>query len=290
LRAKPVRIIDTHQHLWDLDLFSYAWLQSLPSLNRSFRMADYFQAVAGLDLEKSVHLEADVDEKYMLAETRHILSLAEQPDNPLEGVVACGRPERSDFRNYLEQILGRPKLKGIRRILHTQPDELAQGRTFKDNVRSLAVYGLSFDLCVLARQLPIAIRLAEYCPAVTFILDHCGVPQVKERILDPWRAHIREISGLPHVFCKLSGLVAYADPARWSPEDLRPYVEHVIECFGWDRVMFGSDWPVCTLSATYKQWVETLSLLTQSAGEEKRSKLFHDNAALVYRLGHSSDC
>ena len=96
--------------------------------------------------------------------------------------------------------------------------------------------------------------------------------------------HEREISELGNVFRKLSGLVAYADPARWSPADLRPYVEHVIECFGWDRVMFGSDWPVCTLSATLKQWVNTLLLLTQSGGEENRSKLFYDNAAAVYRL------
>jgi predicted TIM-barrel fold metal-dependent hydrolase len=288
-----VKIIDTHQHLWDLDLFSYAWLAGAeppqgsvaagrPVLNRSFRMPDYLAAVTTLGVEKSVHLEADVDEPLMLAETRHILALADQPDNPLEGVVACGRPEHADFRNYLDQIVGHPKLKGVRRILHTQPDELGQSLTFKDHVRSLAGYGLSFDICVLARQLPIAIALVKHCPDVAFILDHCGVPQVKEQVLDPWRAHIREISGFPNVTCKVSGIVAYADSASWTPEDLRPYVEHVIECFGWDRVMFGSDWPVCTLSATYRQWVEALLSLTASSSD--RNKLFHDNATRVYRL------
>jgi predicted TIM-barrel fold metal-dependent hydrolase len=120
---------------------------------------------------------------------------------------------------------------------------------------------------------------------VNFILDHCGVPQVKEKILDPWREHIREISQLPGVACKVSGLVAYADPGRWTLEDLRPYVEHVIECFGWDRVIFGSDWPVCTLSSTYARWVDALSALTRSAGEANQKKLFHDNAICVYRLG-----
>jgi predicted TIM-barrel fold metal-dependent hydrolase len=291
-----VEIIDTHQHLWDLDLFSYAWLAGAeppqgsvaagrPVLNRSFRMPDYLAATAGLGVEKSVHLEADVDEPLMLAETRHILALADQPDNPLEGVVACGRPEHADFRSYLDQIVGHPKLKGVRRILHTQPDELGQGVTFKDHVRALAGYGLSFDICVLARQLPIASALVKYCPEVTLILDHCGVPRVKEKVLDPWRAHIREIAAFPNVYCKVSGIVAYADPARWTPEDLRPYVEHVIECFGWDRVMFGSDWPVCTLSAAYRQWVEALSSLTASASPSDRIKLFHDNAIRVYRLG-----
>lgn len=291
-----MKIIDTHQHLWDLDLFSYSWLAggepspasvagARPVLNRSFRMPDYLAGTAGLGVEKSVHLEADVDEPFMLAETRHILALADQADNPLEGVVACARPEQPTFRNYLDQIVGHPKLKGVRRILHTQPDALGQSSTFRDHVRSLAGYGLSFDICVLARQLPIAVALVKHCPDVTFILDHCGVPQVKEKVLEPWRAHIREIAAFPNVYCKVSGVVAYADSTSWTPEDLRPYVEHVIESFGWDRVMFGSDWPVCTLSATYRRWVEALLASTASASPSDRTKLFHNNAMRVYRLG-----
>jgi predicted TIM-barrel fold metal-dependent hydrolase len=279
-----MQIVDTHQHLWDPDRFRYSWLQSVPSLNRAFRMPDYLEAAQGLDVVKSVHLEADVDEPFMLDETRCLLALADQPDNPLAGIVACGRPEKENFRAYLDQIAGHPKLKGIRRVLHTQPDDVGQGRVFIDNIRSLEDHELSFDLCVLARQLPIAISLASMCPNVTFILDHCGVPQVKERILDPWRAHIAEIAKLPNVHCKVSGLVAYADPKLWKEEDLRPYVEHVIACFGWDRVLFGSDWPVCTLSASYRQWVEALYSITRSAGAANQAKLFHDNAVRVYRL------
>jgi len=278
-----MKIIDTHQHLWDLDLFTYSWLDSVPTLRRSFRMEDYLKAAQGLDIEKSVHLEADVDEPYMLDETRHILSLAEQ-DNPLSGVVACARPEKPHFADYLDQIGGHPKLKGIRRVLHTQPDDVGQSTLFAQNIRLLEPYGLSYDICVLARQLPIAIRLVRECPGVSFILDHCGVPQVKERVLDPWRQHIQELSELPNVVCKVSGLVAYADPEKWTPEDLRPYIDHVIECFGWDRVMFGSDWPVCTLSAPLQKWADTLLLLTRDAGEEKQRKLFYENAARVYRL------
>ena len=278
------KIVDAHQHLWDLDLFHYAWLKGLPVLNRSFRMNDYCDATTGLGIEKSVHLEADVDEPFMVEETKHVLRLADRSDNPLEGVVACGRPESKEFKTYLERILGHAKLKGIRRILHTQPDDLGQSETFIENVNSLAGYGLSFDLCVLARQLPLAIRLVSRCPEVTLILDHCGVPQVREKILDPWRANIHAIAKFPNVFCKISGLVAYADPRHWTAEDLRPYVDHAIECFGWDRVMFGSDWPVCTLSASYRQWVDALVSLTRGAGDVNQKKLFQENAIRIYRL------
>jgi predicted TIM-barrel fold metal-dependent hydrolase len=277
-------IVDAHQHLWDLDLFHYSWLDSLPQLNRSYRMTDYLAATQGLDVVKSVHLEADVDEPYMLEETRHLLALADQPDNPLSGIVACGRPESEGFRAYLDKIAGHRKLKGIRRILHTQPDESGQGETFRRNVAGLADYGLSFDICVLARQLPIAIGLVSRCPDVMFILDHCGVPQVKEKELDPWRAHITEIAKYPNVSCKVSGIVAYADPQSWTAADLKPFVEHVIASFGWDRVLFGSDWPVCTLSASYQQWVTALQEIEQDASQENKNKLFHDNAARIYRL------
>lgn len=279
-----MKIVDTHQHLWDTDRFHYAWLDSFEMLNRPFRMHDYLEAARGLDIQKSVHIEADVDEPQMLDETRYILELAGRPDNPLSGVVACARPENPDFHEYIEKIILYPAVKGIRRILHTQPDELGQGKTFIANVGSLSNDGLSFDICVLARQLPIAINLVRQCPNVSFILDHCAVPQVKEKILDPWRAQMREIANFPNVTCKISGLVAYADPDTWAIDDLRPYVDHALECFGWDRVMFGSDWPVCTVSATLAQWVETLTFLTEFGGEVNQQKLFHDNAIRVYRL------
>jgi len=279
-----VKIIDTHQHLLEMDLFSYTWCRDLPQINHSHRMIDYLEAIDGLGIERSVHVEADVDEPYMLEETRHVFRLAERKDNPLAGVVGCARPEKDGFEAYLDQIVGDRALKGIRRILHAQPDSLGQGTRFVENVRRLSSYGLSFDLCVLARQLPIATNLVKRCPNVTFILDHCGIPEVKAKGLDPWRLHIRELAGFGNVVCKVSGLVAYANPTIWTPEDLRPFVDHVLECFGWDRVMFGSDWPVCTLASTLRRWVETLLLLTTGASEASRHKLFYENASRVYRL------
>lgn len=283
-RKASMRIVDTHQHLWDLDLFRYSWLDSVPSLNRSFRIDDYLGATGGLNVVKSVHLEADVDEPYMLDETLHLLRLADLPGNPLQAIVASARPENADFPSHLAKISGYRRVKGIRRVLHTQPDFLAQGQGFIENVASLAGFGLSFDICVLARQLPVAINLVSHCPKVTFILDHCGVPSVKDGALDPWRLHIAQLAAFPNVLCKISGLVAYADPKHWTSEDLRPYVQHAITTFGWDRVMFGSDWPVCTMPASFQQWVEALMSITKDAGIANQQKLFHDNAVRVYRL------
>ncbi|MFZ0882135.1 MAG: amidohydrolase, partial [Candidatus Acidiferrales bacterium] len=276
-----MKIVDTHQHLWDKNLFHYAWLQPLPSLDRSFRLNDYSEATRGLSIEKTVFVECDVDEAQVLDEALHILRMPSDPSNLISGVVASGRPEKDGFEAYLEKVSRHAKLKGIRRILHTHPDELGQREMFIKNVARLETYGLSFDLCVLARQLPIAINLASKCPGVAFVLDHCGVPEVKDQVLEPWREHVRELAKLPNVSCKVSGLVAYADPANWKAEDLRPFVEHVIESFGWDRVMFGSDWPVCNLTASYQRWVETLLSLTRAAGETNQRKLFHDNAVRI---------
>lgn len=279
-----MRIVDTHQHLWDLEKFSYSWLEKNPSLNRTFSMEDYLEATRGLGVEKSVHVEADVDDRFMLDETLHVAKLAEDPANPLAGVVATARPERPDFAEFVVRLARIPQVKGVRRVLHVQPDSVGESPLFAENVALLAAHGLTFDFCVQERQLPIAIRIVQACPKVNFVLDHCGSPRVKEKILDPWRQHIQEIAGFQNVVCKVSGLVAYADHDNWKPEDLRPYVEHVIESFGWDRVMFGSDWPVCTLAASFQQWVETLNLLVLRASEDERAKLFAKNAERVYRL------
>ena len=147
-----IQIIDTHQHLWDLNRFGYSWTASIPKLNRSFLMSDYLAAATELPpnvrIIKSVHVEADVDEEFHADETEWILSLAEQPDNPLSGVVANCRPESADFRVRLEPFLGHPNLKGLRRVLHTQPDELSTARLFVDNLRTLPKLGLTFDLCL----------------------------------------------------------------------------------------------------------------------------------------------
>lgn len=276
-------LIDTHQHLWDLRQFPYSWCAGIPTLNRTFTLDDYRVAAEGLGIAKTVFMECDVDEPHALDEAKHIEALARA--NPLiAGIVASGRPELEGFAAHLERLLELSKLRGVRRVLHTQPDELSRTELFADNVRRLAPHRLTFDVCVLARQLPVALELIRRCPEVSFLLDHCGVPDVKAQAFDPWRAQLRELAELPNVACKISGLVAYADPQRWTVADLRPFVEHVIACFGWNRVVWGGDWPVCTLSAPLRRWVEATHELVSSASPDERAGLFHRNAERIYRV------
>ena len=275
--------VDTHVHVWDLSRFSYSWTKGVPALHQSFGMEQYREANRDTNISKVVLVEADVDEPYILDEARFLLSLAER-DNLVGGVVTGCRPEKADFAKYLQQIAGHPQLKGVRRVLHSQPDDLGQSRVFIENVQRLQQYGLSYDICVLERQLPSVINLVKECPGVTFILDHCGGPQATSKVLDPWRARVREISQYPNVACKISGLVGYEGRDAWVLEDIRPCVEHVIHCFGWERVIFGSDWPVCTLSTNPKEWIESVSTLTRDHSEDNRLDLFSRNAEKFYRL------
>jgi len=278
-----MHLVDTHQHLWNLQQFPYAWCAGIPALNRSFLLEDYLAASVGCGITKTIFMECDVDEPHAFNEAREVQQLAER--HPLiAGFVASGRPEHENFSAHLKQLAKFSKLRGFRRVLHTQPDAVSQQTRFIENVRLLPEFSLPFDLCVNARQLPTAIALVDACPHVTFILDHCGVPDVKSGALDPWRDNLRSIAQRPNVVCKISGLVAYADPSSWALADLRPWVEHTLDCFGWDRVLWGGDWPVCTLSAPLFRWVGASHQLVAHATPEQQAKFFHLNAEKIYRV------
>ncbi len=279
-----MKIVDTHQHLWDLDKFTYSWIKGNATLNRSFRLTDYQAATKGLDIHKTVFLECDVDEQFQADEAKYLCSLADQKDSKLAGVVASARPEKPGFEAYLDKI-AHPKLKGIRRLLQVVPDDMIDKPGFIDNVNTLAKYHLSFDICVHARQLPIAIRLIKECPGVQFILDHCGNPRIAEKEFSPWQDRIAEVASYPNVVGKISGIINKATRQKWTPAELKPYVDHMLKSFGWERVMFGSDWPVCLLNGTYKKWADALRVITKEYGAEKQRKLFQENAERVYRLG-----
>jgi predicted TIM-barrel fold metal-dependent hydrolase len=281
--------IDTHVHLWDPAARSYPWLATpgLELLNRAYSNSDYTAASVGTGLDGGVFVECDPAPGDALDEARFALALAARPESGLLGVVAHVSPASATFAADLAALLALPGadrgLKGVRRVLHTQADDLSRSPLFRENVRALGRAGLSFDLCVLARQLPAARELAAACPEVGFILDHCGVPDVKGRALDPWRDDLAALARLPNVACKISGLVAYAAP-DWTEEDLRPFVEHSIACFGWDRVLFGGDWPVCLLGAPLARWHAALSSLLAPASADERDRLFRRNALRLYRL------
>ena len=277
-------ITDTHQHLIYPERFHYSWCKGLPALEgKALRLEEYRAAAQGTGISQTLFMEADVDERQMHAETEFCLQLASAQGSGIAGVLAVCRPEREDFPKRLEAIL-HPKLKGLRRILHTQPDELSQTPIFANNLALLAQHKLTFDLCLRSRQLPLGKALLSRLPNVQFVLDHCGVPNVKDNALDPWRQHLRELAQFPNLACKISGLVAYCAPQQVNAAAMRPFVEHCIECFGWERVMFGGDWPVCNLTSSLGRWVEVAKEIVGRDSVERQTKFFAGNAETIYRL------
>ncbi|MCB8881136.1 amidohydrolase [Acidisoma cellulosilytica] len=277
----PQPIIDTHLHLIDQSRLSYPWLGDVPALNRSFSLDEYWSQAQPLGIVAALHMEVDVSPEQSEAETAFVQGLG----RPVIGAIASARPEDPHFAAQLERMAATPFIRGIRRILHTSPDELSQAPLFAENLRRLAQYDLSFDLCVLARQLPIAADLVRACPDTRFVLDHCGVPAVEAQALSPWAEDIRRLAELPNLACKISGVVAYAGQ-QWTTADLRPFVEHCIACFGWDRVVWGSDWPVCTLTGDLGRWVQATHEILSGCSDSETSRLLSGNAKRIYRLSN----
>lgn len=278
-----IPLIDCHQHLIYPDRFPYSWTDGIPALaGQSFTYENYLEQIQGLGKIRTIFMETSPDDPHWHAETRFIQSLAEKDNTLIDGFVLNCRPEaEDDFEAYIESVRY-PRLVGFRRILHIVPDDLSQSQRFVDNIRKLASHNLTFDLCFLARQLPIANDLAQKCADVQMVLDHCGVPDIAGGGLDPWRKHISELAQLPNVACKISGLLAYCAPGNATVEAIRPYVEHCIEAFGWDRVVWGSDWPVVCMTADLPKWITTTRELMIKEDENNQKKLFYGNAERIY--------
>jgi L-fuconolactonase len=281
-----VPIIDAHLHLWDPARFPMRWVAGDPTLDRPYGLADYRAHTAGLDIEAMVYLQVDVDPAYALLEARRVAERAAE-DPRLRARVPWAPVEDGDgARAVLDALVATsPLVKGIRRLLQGEPDPAFCLRPgFVRGVQLLADYGLSFDLCVRHHQLPGIVELVRRCPQVSFVLDHIGKPDIAGRVLDPWRAQLAALAACPNVACKVSGLVTEADPRAWTPDDLAPYVAHVLAVFGEDRVLFGGDWPVALLASSYGRWVETLDALTAHLPPEAKRKLWAENARRFYRL------
>ncbi len=277
-----MKIIDTHQHLIDPCISRYSWAEGLPPLAaRSFLYEDYLREIEGTGITGTVFVETAPDDWKL--EHGRIVELAARPGSPILGFVAGAHPEEVGFEEWIESIRGR-RLSGIRRVCHAESDEFSSQPRFVENVRRLGLLGLTFDLCFLSRQLPWALDLVRACPGVQFILDHCGIPDIQGEGLDPWRARIRDLAAEPNVACKISGVVAYCAPGANLAAAVRPYVLHAIECFGWERVVWGGDWPVCTLGSSLSRWIQISRELVKDCTPDEQSRLFHGNAQRIYRL------
>ncbi len=279
-------IVDSHVHLWDPTRFRMPWLDGNERLNRPFLPADYREHTAGVEVEAMVYLEVDVEPAYKLLEAQWVEGLAQQ-DGRLRGIVASAPVEFGDqVRAFLEALVAiGPRVKGVRRITQSEPDpDFCLQPRFVRGVQILPEYGLSFDICINYRQLASTIEMVRQCPDTSFMLDHIAKPNIREGQLDPWRAQMKELAAFPNVVCKVSGVVTEADHQRWTPEEIRPYVEHALEVFGEDRVAYGGDWPVVLNAAPYRRWVETLDGLTAHLSPQARRKLWAENARRFYRL------
>jgi predicted TIM-barrel fold metal-dependent hydrolase len=274
-----MRIIDTHLHLIYQDRFEYKWLSGEPKINRDWPVESYWAEALPLGIEAALHMEVDVSEPQIVEESRFVLGL-----DRIVGAIANARPEHTDFERQLEALTALGGVKGIRRLIQGQPAEMSQTETFRANLRLLPKYGMSFDICAKSHELPIVEPLVVACPEVQFILDHCGNPKIGAGEWESWTTRMERIAALPNVVCKVSGILANVTE-DWTVDQLRPYVEFVIERFGWDRVVWGSDHPVVTLFGNLTSWVNASREIVAGASTDEQEKLFHRNAERVYRIG-----
>ncbi len=281
-------IIDTHVHLYDPGRLSYSWMAGIPVLQGPHLIAEYDAACGPIAVAGLVFVEVAVDPGQHLAEAAFVAELA-AAEPRLQGMVAAlplehGRAVEADLAALADHGL----LKGVRRLIQSEPDPgfcLQPG--FIEGLKLLPPLDLSFDLCLTHQQLPAVIELVRRCPEVRFVLDHIAKPAIAAGLFEPWASQLRELAAMPNVVCKLSGVITEADHASWTLEQIRPYLDHAIDCFGPDRLLFASDWPVSEQTHRYPAWVAIVEQALAGCSERERRQVFHDNAIAAYRLGPS---
>jgi len=242
--------IDAHQHFWRYNADEFGWIDdSMSSLRRDFGPDDLKPELERAGFQGSIAVQA----RQSLEETRWLLELAE--DSPLIlGVVGWVDLCSPDVRLQLQTFAGNPKLIGIRHLVQSEPDErFLLLPEFLRGISVLEEFDLTYDILIYPQHLPVAVEFVRHSPRQRFVLDHLAKPLIKSASIHPWEAGIRELAKFPNVCSKLSGMVTEADWQNWRPEDLKPYLDIALDNFGPERLMIGSDWPVCTVAASYKQ-------------------------------------
>lgn len=278
-------LVDSHHHVWDLSVRDQEWItgDALAPIRRNFSLDDLAPEARAAGVTATVLVQTVT----IADETPEFLALAAHSDL-VAGVVGwtdLTRPDAADTLAELRQLPGGRRLVGIR---HQVQGEVDPQWLLRPDVRrglaAVAAAGLAYDLIVLPHQLPACIKAAREHPELTFVLDHVGKPPIASGALEPWAADVRALADLPNTVCKLSGLVTEADLSAWTVDDLRPYAGTVLDAFGPDRLMFGSDWPVCRLAATYAEVVDVARQLAESLSDSERAELFAGTATRVYGL------
>ena len=258
-----IKLLDTHQHLVYRDVAGYSWAKDIPSLAEdNFTIGDYFKLTEGQGIGGTLFMETAADDPDYQNE-------APEDDN--------------EFNSWFEKTL-EMNAAGYRRILHVMPDETSQAQTFINNVKKIGQAGKPFDLCYLSSQLSIAYDFAKKCDETNLVLNHCGVPSIAAGEIDQWGKDMKKLSELPNVTCKLSGLMAYCAPGTSSQETIQPYVDHALECFGPNRMVWGSDWPVVNLGKGIQEWISVTRNILSSLSEDEALAIGNGNAQKIYKV------
>lgn len=272
--------IDAHQHFWIYDQREYDWIdEGMASIRRDFLPVDLKLQIEKNGFQGTVVVQT----RQTLEETRWLLSLAEESPFIL-GVVGWvdlgSRRLRADLKSFERQ----PKFVGIRHIVQSEPDDFLLRPDFLRGISMLEEFDLAYDILIYSRHLPVAAEFVSRFPRQRFVLDHLAKPPIKSGAVDSWAHGMRELASLPNVYAKVSGLVTEADWQTWKPEDIRPYLDLAFECFGPSRLMIGSDWPVCTLAASYERAMNLVKDYLDKYGSAEREAVLGGNAANFWRL------
>jgi L-fuconolactonase len=273
--------IDSHQHFWRYSATEYGWIDdSMASLRRDFLPNDARRAMTLAGIDACVAVQA----RQTLAETRWLLDLAAE-NAFVAGVVGWIDLQDAGAAEQLESFADQPKLVGVRHIVQSEADDRFMLRpAFGRGISLLKDYDLTYDILIYPRHLRVAAELVSRFPRQCFVLDHLAKPNIRGREIREWEKEIREIAAFPLVFCKLSGLVTEADWRDWTPDHMRPYFDVAFECFGANRLLFGSDWPVCTVAADYRQVVSLVEHYMADRPDAEREAVMGGNAARLWRL------
>ena len=278
-------VVDAHQHFWDLRRFQYYWMTSqVNALQRDFLPADLEPLLSSEGVHRTVVIQAHRS----LDEARWLLQLADAY-HFIAGVVTWLDLTSPRLGDDLDELQLHPLFKGIRHPIEDEPDDAWMIRP--EVLRGLAELerrGIPYDLLVWPRHLDPVLRIRERCPELRLVIDHLANPPIAAATLDGWARKLEDVACLPHLFCKLSGMVTQANREHWTSDDLKPYVQLAVQAFGYDRLMFGSDWPVCTLAASYHQTLGVLREVLRGVTGKEASRVWGGTAAEFYRLSRAS--
>ena len=273
--------IDSHHHFWHYDEAAYGGMnEDMGAIRRDFLPQDLRAEIALAGIDSVITVQA----RQTLEETRWLLQLAAQNDF-VRGVVGWVPLIDANVQQILDAFTAHPKLLAVRHVLHDEPDPYYLLREdFNRGIRALKSSGLPYDILIFERHLPQTFEFVDRHPQQVFVLDHIAKPRIKDNQLSPWKENLAELARRPHVYCKLSGVVTEANCRDWTPAQLEPYLAAALSAFTPQRLMFGSDWPVCLVAAQYKQWADLVAQFTSSLSPDEQARIWSGTAIEAYRL------